>query len=121
MPGGHLVSVGTVDEAVAAARGVPVRALGLTFLVLVGGCAAEATQGVGSLLLLSLLAAPAGAAHRLTARPYHVLALSAGLAVAEMWAGLGLSYVAPRLPPSFAIVAVATAVHLATFFTVRSQ
>ncbi|MGY0063823.1 metal ABC transporter permease [Streptomyces sp. LZ34] len=108
----------SVDEAVAAARGVPVRALGLAFLVLVGACAAEATQAVGSLLLLGLLAAPAGAAHRLTARPYHALALSAGLAVAEMWAGLGLSYAAPRLPPSFAILAVATAVYLAALLSV---
>ncbi|EFL27446.1 putative ABC-type Mn2+/Zn2+/Fe2+ transport system, permease component [Streptomyces himastatinicus ATCC 53653] len=111
----------SVDEAVAAARGVPVRTLGLVFLVLVGACAAEATQAVGSLLLLGLLAAPAGAAHRLTARPHHALALSAGLAVAEMWAGLGLSYAAPRLPPSFAILAVATAVYLATLLTVRPR
>ncbi|WP_413098387.1 metal ABC transporter permease [Streptomyces sp. Inha503] len=111
----------SVDEAVAAARGVPVRALGLAFLVLVGACAAEATQAVGSLLSLGLLAAPAGAAHRLTASPYHALALSAGLAVAEMWAGLGLSYAAPRLPPSFTILAVATAVYLATLFTVRPR
>ncbi|WP_438492647.1 metal ABC transporter permease [Streptomyces asiaticus] len=111
----------SVDETVAAARGVPVRVLGLAFLVLVGACAAEATQAVGSLLSLGLLAAPAGAAHRLTARPYHALALSGGLAVAEMWAGLGLSYAAPRLPPSFAILAVATAVYLATLFTVRPR
>lgn len=109
----------SVDEAVAVARGVPVRALGLAFLVLVGACAAEATQAVGSLLLLGLLAAPAGAAHRLTARPYHALALSAGLAVAEMWVGLWLSYAAPRLPPSFTILAVATAVYLATLLIVR--
>jgi zinc/manganese transport system permease protein len=111
----------SVDEEVAAARGVPVRTLGLAFLVLVGACAAEATQAVGSLLLLGLLAAPAGTAHRLTARPYHALASSAGLAVAEMWAGLGLSYAAPWLPPSFAILAVATAVYLATLLTVRPR
>ncbi|WP_308122158.1 iron chelate uptake ABC transporter family permease subunit [Streptomyces sp. WAC04114] len=49
----------SLDEAVAAARGVPVRVLGIAFLVLVGACAAEATQAVGSLLLLGLLAAPA--------------------------------------------------------------
>ncbi|MFF2073460.1 metal ABC transporter permease [Kitasatospora sp. NPDC058162] len=105
----------TLDEAVAAARGVPVRALGLGFLALVGACAGEATQAVGSLLLLGLLAAPAGAALRLTDRPYRALALSAGLAVAEMWGGLLLSAAAPKLPPSFAIMATATAVYAATF------
>ena len=101
----------TIDEAVAAARGVPVRLLGYLFLALVGACAAEATQAVGALLLLGLLAAPAGAAHRLTTRPYVGLALAAILAVAEMWAGLALSALASRIPPSFAILAVAAGVY----------
>jgi zinc/manganese transport system permease protein len=109
----------SVDEAVATARRVPVRLLGLAFLILVGACAAEATQAVGSLLLLGLLAAPAGAAGRLTDRPYHALALSAGLAVAEMWTGLALSYYVPQLPPSFAIMAVATAVYAAALVATR--
>ncbi len=98
----------SVDGAVAAARGVPVRLLGYCFLVLVGAAAAEASQAVGALLLLGLLAAPAGTAQRLTSRPYAALLISAGLAVGEMWAGLALSYTVPALPPSFAILAVAT-------------
>jgi zinc/manganese transport system permease protein len=101
----------TLDPAVAAARGVPVRLLGFGFLALVGACAAEATQAVGALLLLGLLAAPAGAAGRLTTRPYRALGLSGVLAVADMWAGLGLSYAVPVLPPSFAILAVSAAVY----------
>ncbi|GDY33162.1 metal ABC transporter permease [Gandjariella thermophila] len=103
----------SVDEAVAAARGVPVRLLGYGFLVLVGACTAEATQAVGALLVLGLLAAPAGTAQRLTHRPFLALALSAGLAVAEMWAGLGLSYAIPHTPPSFAILAAAALVYAA--------
>lgn len=109
----------TLDEAVAAARGVPVRTLGFAFLVLTGICAAEATQAVGSLLLLGLLAAPAGAAARLTGRPYAALALSALLAVLDMWAGLAVSWVLPEVPPSFAIMAAATAVYAATFLVRR--
>ncbi|MDH6108586.1 zinc/manganese transport system permease protein [Kitasatospora sp. MAP12-15] len=105
----------TLDEAVAAARGVPVRLLGFGFLALVGATAGEATQAVGSLLLLGLLAAPAGAAIRLTDRPFRALALSAGLAVAEMWGGLLISAQFPKLPPSFAIMATASAVYAATF------
>jgi zinc/manganese transport system permease protein len=111
----------SVDEAVAAARGVPVRLLGVGFLVLVGACAAEATQAVGSLLLLGLLAAPAGAAIRLTDRPLRGLALSAGLGLAEMWAGLALSYAVPTLPPSFGIMAAATAVYGLTFLKGRGR
>ncbi|MFJ5533928.1 metal ABC transporter permease [Streptomyces sp. NPDC093261] len=109
----------TLDEAVAAARGVPVRLLGYGFLALAGISAAEATQAVGSLLLLGLLAAPAGAAIRLTDRPYRALALSAGLAVLEIWAGLFVAYAVPKMPPSFAIMAVATAVYAATFLIRR--
>ncbi|HEY4018604.1 MAG TPA: metal ABC transporter permease [Pseudonocardiaceae bacterium] len=101
----------TIDEAVAAARGIPVRLLGYAFLVLVGACAAEATQAVGALLLLGLLAAPAGTAHRLTTQPYVGLALAAILAIAEVWAGLALSALASRIPPSFAILAVAAGVY----------
>jgi zinc/manganese transport system permease protein len=98
----------SIEGAVAAARGVPVRMLGYGFLALLGAAAAEASQAVGALLLLGLLAAPAGTAQRLTFRPYPALLLSAGLAVAEMWAGLALSYTVPALPPSFAILAVTT-------------
>jgi zinc/manganese transport system permease protein len=105
----------SVDEAVAAARGVPVRALGVAFLVLVGACAAEATQAVGALLLLGLLAAPAGAAMRLTARPYGALWLSALLAVLAMWIGLAVAHAAPRVPPSFAIISVASAFYALSF------
>jgi zinc/manganese transport system permease protein len=98
----------TLDAAVAAARGVPVRVLGAAFLAVVGACAAEATQAVGAMLLLGLLAAPAGTAQRLTARPYVALGLSVLVALADIWGGLAVSYLVPKLPPSFAILAVAT-------------
>ncbi len=105
----------SVDPAVAAARGVPVRALGLLFLALVGATAGEATQAVGALLLLGLLAAPAGAAQRLTANPYIALALSGAFAVLAAWLGLVLSYLIPSLPPSTAIIGVAAAIYLLSF------
>ena len=104
----------SVDESVAAARGVPVRLLGYLFLVLVGATAAEAAQVVGALLLLGLLAAPAGTAMHLTTRPYRAMALASGLAVGAVWGGLALSYAFPKLPPSFGILAVVTAPYVAT-------
>ena len=61
------------------------------------------------LLLLGLLAAPAGAAHRITSNPYRGLLLSAVLAVASVWIGLTLSYAFPTLPPSSMIIATAVA------------
>ena len=102
----------SIDEAVAAARGVPVRVLGVGFLVLVGVTAAEATQAVGALLLVGLVAAPAGAAQRLTDRPWRGLALSAALAVLAVWSGLTISYLYGSIPPSFAIMAVAAGIYV---------
>lgn len=105
----------SVDPVVASARGVPVRALGMLMLVLLGATTAEATRAVGALLLLGLLAAPAGSAQRLTANPYLGLALSGGLAVLCTWLGLTLSYLIPGLPPSSAIIAAASATYLLAF------
>ena len=105
----------SLDAAVAAARGVPVRVLGIGFLCLVGASVAEATQAVGALLLLGLLAAPAGTAHRLTDRPYRAMVLASALSVLAMVAGLTASYLWPTLPPSFAILAVASAGYAASF------
>jgi zinc/manganese transport system permease protein len=103
----------TLDEAVAAARGVPVRFLGYTFLVLIGVTAGEASQAVGSMLLLGLLAAPAGTALLLTDRPFVGLPLSAALAVFDVWVGLTMSYFVPNTPTSFWIMAVAAATYAA--------
>jgi zinc/manganese transport system permease protein len=98
----------SLDEDVAAARGVPVRLLGYGFLGLAATTTAEATQVVGALLILGLLAAPAGAASRITPQPLRALPLSAAIAVASVWIGLTASYLVPKLPPSFAILTVAT-------------
>jgi zinc/manganese transport system permease protein len=94
---------------VAGARGVPVRLLGAAFLAVVGATAAEASQVVGALLLLGLLTGPAAAAHELSPRPWAALPLAGVLAVAAMWGGLVLAYEATAIPPSFAVIAIATA------------
>jgi len=99
----------SLDPEVARGLGVPVRALGVAFLLVLGVVAAEATQAVGALLLLGLLAAPGGAARLLTDRPWHGLALSAAIAVGSTWAGLALSYEIESLPASTAIIGVASA------------
>lgn len=81
--------------------------------------AAEATQAVGALLLLGLVAAPAGAAHRLTARPWAGLALSAAFAVASVWLGLGLAYAFPTLPPSTMVISAAVGIYAAAMIFAR--
>ncbi|HVS84393.1 MAG TPA: metal ABC transporter permease, partial [Gaiellaceae bacterium] len=105
----------TVDPQVAAARGVPVALLGAALLVLLGIDAAEATQAVGALLLLGLIAAPAGAAIKLTAQPYLALALSCLFALASVWLGVVGAYLIASLPPSTAILAVAALIYAGSF------
>ena len=53
---------GSLDPDVARSLGLPLRAIGVGFFALLAVVAAEATQAVGALLLLGLLAAPGGAA-----------------------------------------------------------
>jgi zinc/manganese transport system permease protein len=97
----------TLDPQLAALRGLPVPALGLGFLAALAVVTAESTQAVGALLLLGLIAAPAGAASSLTARPFYGLAISGAVAVGAMWGGLALSYAIAGLPPSSAIIGLA--------------
>jgi zinc/manganese transport system permease protein len=94
----------SLDGELAALHGVPVRALGLVLLLLIGAVTAEGTQAIGALLVLGLIAAPAGTALRLTTRPYLGMVLSAAIALAAMWGGIALSYAIPSLPPSTAII-----------------
>jgi zinc/manganese transport system permease protein len=101
----------SVDPAVAEARGVPVRALGLAFVVLLALTITMAVQVVGTLLLFALVVTPAATALRLTARPAAVAGIAVAVALASVWIGLVLSAMV-NLPPSFFVVAVAVAVWL---------
>jgi zinc/manganese transport system permease protein len=96
----------SVDPAVAEARGVPVRALGLAFVVLLALTITMAVQVVGTLLLFALVVTPAATALRITARPTRVALIAVSLALAAVWGGLVLSAMV-NLPPSFFIVSLA--------------
>ena len=81
----------SIDPAVAQAAGVPTRLLSTLFLAVVGATVAEATQIIGALVVLGLLAAPAAAGARLTTRPWHGFWLSAILATAAIWIGVSIA------------------------------
>lgn len=78
----------SVDPEVAAARGVPVRLVGLLFLFVLALTVTEAAQIVGTLLVLSLAITPAAAAQRLSARPAVVTGLSVLFALIACDGGL---------------------------------
>jgi zinc/manganese transport system permease protein len=82
----------SVDEAGARARGVPVGALNVAFLVVLGIAVAATAQITGVLLVFALLVAPAAAAQQLTMRMLPSIALSVALGVAITWVALALAY-----------------------------
>ena len=82
----------SLDEGVARARGVPARALGLGFLLLLGLAVAETAQITGALLVFALLVAPPATAQLITPRIGASIALSVVLGVLITWVGLALAY-----------------------------
>lgn len=96
----------SVDAAVARARGVPVRALTLAFLLVLGLAVAATAQITGVLLVFALLVAPAATAQLITTRIGASLALTVALGVATTWIGLALAYFY-NYPVGFYITSVA--------------
>lgn len=81
----------SVDADVAAARGVPIRALSIVFMLLLGLAVAVSVQIVGSLLVLAILVTPAAAALRLSSSPIVVPLLSVLFAVSSLVGGILLA------------------------------
>ena len=131
--GGGLVALGaiarpllfaSVDPEVAAAAGIPVRALSFGFLLLLGIAVAETAQITGALLVFALLVLPPATAQVITGRPALGIAISIVLAVGVTWAGLVAAYYTPYPTGafittfSFAAYALARGARL---FTERSR
>jgi zinc/manganese transport system permease protein len=101
----------SVDPAVAAAQGVPVRLLSAGFLVLLGVAAAEASQITGTLLVFALLVVPAATAQLLTARPLLSIGLTVALGVGVTWLALFIAYFVDY-PIGFFLTTIAFVVYL---------
>ena len=81
----------SLDPEVAAARGVPTRALSVLFMLLLGLSVAVSVQIVGALLVLSLLVTPAAAALRVSSSPIVTPLLSVAFAVTSVIGGILLA------------------------------
>ncbi len=101
----------SVNPEVAEAKGVPVRALSVIFMALLGLAVTMAVQAVGTLLLFALVVTPAATAIMLVARPGTAMAVSTALAVVSVWTGLVVSAMF-NVPPSFVIVSIVCVVWL---------
>jgi zinc/manganese transport system permease protein len=109
---GRPLAFASIDPEVAAARNVPVRALSVAFLVLLGAATAEASQITGTLLVFALLVMPAATAQALTARPGRALALTVTIGLVVTWLGLSVAYYTP-FPVGFFVTSFAFAGYVA--------
>jgi len=102
----------TIDPEAARARGLPVAALDLGFLLVLALAVAATSQITGALLVFALLVAPPAAAQQVTMRPGLGLALSVVFALVVVWLGLGVAYFS-IYPVGFYVTSFAFALYLA--------
>lgn len=103
----------SVDPEIAEARGLPVRGLGIAFMVLLGFAVATAVQVVGVLLIFAMLILPAASAQQFTARPGRAILWSVVIAIGCVWLGLVIGFYLPYAP-SFFITTLAFLAYLVT-------
>jgi zinc/manganese transport system permease protein len=102
----------SLDEDVAEAKGMPMLALGLTFMLLLAVAISIAVQVIGVLLIFALMVTPAAVAVRLTKRPLYAVLVSISVALIATWVGLFVQFYA-QYPASFFIVTIAFAIYVA--------
>ncbi len=91
--------ISSVNADLAAARGIPVRAIGALYLLALALAVALAALTIGAILGTALLVGPAAAALRLTARPGRAMLIAAVIGVASTWIGVILAYESYHWPP----------------------
>jgi zinc/manganese transport system permease protein len=109
----------SVSADLAAARGIPVRAVGFLCLIAIALAVSLSALTIGTILSTALLVGPAATALRLTSRPGRATVMAALLGVAVTWLGIVLAYDSFTWPPrhdgwpvSFFIVALIFAGYL---------
>jgi zinc/manganese transport system permease protein len=114
----------TVSPDIAAARGVPVRLVGLAYMLALATAVGLSSLTIGAILSTALLIGPAATALRLTRRMGFAVIAACLIGVAATWAGILLAYDSyywgathQGLPVSFFIVAVIFAAYLLTGLT----
>ncbi|MGO8687282.1 MAG: metal ABC transporter permease [Candidatus Dormibacteria bacterium] len=95
----RMLLLSSLSPELAAARGVPVRAVAVAYLVIMAVAVSLAAETIGTILATALLVGPPAAALRLTKRPGGAMALAGLLGVAAVWIGIVLAYDSYYWPP----------------------
>jgi zinc/manganese transport system permease protein len=109
----------SLSPELAAARGIPVRAVGALYLLALAISVALAALTIGTILSTALLVGPAATALRLTRRPATAMLAAGLIGVGATWLGVVLAYDSYSWPParhgwpvSFFVVTIVFALYL---------
>ncbi len=89
----------SVSPELAAARRLPVRAIGALYLLAMALAVALSADTIGAILSTALLVGPAATALALTRRPGRAIVIAAALGIGAMWLGILLAYDSYDWPP----------------------
>ena len=113
------LTLASVSTDLARARGVPVRMVGVVYLLAMAVTVSLAAVTIGAILSTALLIGPAATALRLTNRPTLAAVWAAALGVVATWLGVVLAYESFYWPPagrgwpvSFFVVAIIFVLYL---------
>jgi zinc/manganese transport system permease protein len=117
----RVLLLSSLSPDIAAARGVPVRLVGVAYLMVLAVSVALSAVIIGSVLSTALLIGPAATALRTTRGPVRAMVAAAAIGVAATWAGIVLAYDSYYWPPgghgwpvSFFVVALVAVGYLLT-------
>jgi zinc/manganese transport system permease protein len=124
----RVLLLSSLSSDIAAARGVPVRAVGAAFLMALAVSVALSAVIIGAVLSTALLIGPAATALRLARSPIKAVVTAAVLGVLAVWIGIVLAYDSYYWPPagrgwpvSFFVVTLVVAGYLLTFLRRRPR
>src|SRR6201996_4918421 len=118
----RVLLLSSLSPEVAAARGVPVRAVGAAYLIALAISVSLSSVAIGAVLSTALLIGPAAAALRIAKGPVRAMVTAAVIGVVVTWLGILLAYDSYYWPPhghawpvSFFIVALVVLAYLLTY------
>jgi zinc/manganese transport system permease protein len=124
----RVLLLSSLSPDIAAARGVPVRAVGAAYLMALAVSVALSAVIIGSVLSTALLIGPAATALRVAKGPVRAMAAAAGIGVAATWIGIVLAYDSFYWPParrgwpvSFFVVTLIVGCYLVSYLRPRRE
>jgi len=124
----RVLLLSSLSSDIAAARGVPVRAVGAAFLMALAVSVALSAVIIGAVLSTALLIGPAATALRLARSPVRAVVTAAVLGVLSVWIGIVLAYDSYYWPPagrgwpvSFFVVTLVVVGYLLSFLRRRGR